>query len=113
MLKKIIIERKKLGLTWDFLAEGLPIAGNSLRTAFKRGKVDQVYINHINSVIKEFKNKQGISEKEIITKEEDIIILEELAAGVIKNHHKLLKLEVYGLWFEVESQKRAIQILKE
>tara|TARA_R100000541_G_scaffold6075_1_gene13462 strand:+ start:6315 stop:6656 length:342 start_codon:yes stop_codon:yes gene_type:complete len=113
MLKKIIIERKKLGLTWDFLAEGLPIAGNSLRTAFTRGKVDQVYLNHVNSVIKEFKNKKGISEKEIITKVEDIIILEELAKEVIKNHVKLLQVEVYGLWFEVESQKRAIQILKE
>tara|TARA_R110001592_G_scaffold60027_1_gene182492 strand:+ start:5850 stop:6191 length:342 start_codon:yes stop_codon:yes gene_type:complete len=113
MLKKIIIERKKLGLTWDLLAEGLPIAGNSLRTAFKREKVDQVYLNHVNAVIEEFKNKQGISEKEIITKEEDIIVLEELASEVIQNHHKLLQLEVYGLWFEVESQKRVIQILKE
>ena len=113
MLKKIIIERKKLGLTWDLLAEGLPIAGNSLRTAFKREKVDQVYLNHVKAVIEDFKNKQGISEKEIITKEEDIIVLEELSKGIIKNHHKLLQLEVYGLWFEVESQKRAIQILKE
>ena len=48
----------------------------------------------------------------VITSEE-IVVLRDLASDVIKNHHKLLQIEVYGLWFEVESQKRAIQILKE
>lgn len=112
MLKKIIIERKKLGLTWDFLAEGLPIAGNSLRTAFKRESVDQVYLNHISAVIEKYKNAQGIKQ-EVVLKVNEEIVLDSLASDVIKNHHKLLQIEVYGLWFEVESQKRAIQILKE
>jgi transcriptional regulator with XRE-family HTH domain len=44
---------------------------------------------------------------------EDLIILKDLASDVMKNHTKLLQIEVYSLWFEVESQKRAIQILKE
>ena len=44
---------------------------------------------------------------------EEIVVLKNLASDVIKNHNKLLQIEVYGLWFEVESQRRAIQILKE
>ena len=44
---------------------------------------------------------------------EERIKIQDLASDVIKNHHKLLQVEIYGLWFEVESQKRAIQILKE
>jgi|TARA_B110000503_G_scaffold90099_1_gene136252 hypothetical protein len=112
MLQKIIIERKKLGLTWDFLSEGLPIAGNSLRTAFKRGKVDQVYLNHVKAVIEKYKNAQE-NKQEVITKVEEILVLEDLASEVLKNHHKLLQVEIYGLWFEVESQKRVIEILKE
>jgi len=112
MLKKIIIERKKLGLTWDFLAKDLPIAGNSLRTAFKRESVDQIYLNHVSAVIEKYKNAQG-NRQEVVVKIDEELFLERLASDVIKNHHKLLQIEVYGLWFEVESQKKAIQILKE
>jgi len=112
MLQKIIIERKKLGLTWDFLSEGLPIAGNSLRTAFKRGKVNQVYLNHVKDVIEKYKNAQE-NKQEVITKVEEILLLEDLASDVIKNHKKLLQTELYSMWFEVECQKRVIEILKE
>ena len=49
----IVKQRKMLGLTWDYLAEGLPIAGNSLRTAFKRQAVGEVYLNHVMSVIED------------------------------------------------------------
>jgi len=112
MLKKIIIERKKLGLTWDFLAKDLPIAGNSLRTAFKRESVDQIYLNHVSAVIEKYKNAQG-NRQEVVVKIDEELFLERLASDLIKNHHKLLQIEVYGLWFEVESQKKAIQILKE
>ena len=44
---------------------------------------------------------------------EERIKMQDLASDVIKNHNKLLQIEVYGLWFEVESQRRAIRILKE
>ena len=95
MLKKIIIDRTKLGLTWDLLAEGLPIAGNSLRTAFKREKVDQVYLNHVNAVIEDFKNKQGISEKEIITKPIYKMILIRNSYIVYKKHkNKQVRIDV-------------------
>ena len=112
MLQKIIIERKKLGLTWDNLAEGLPIAGNSLRTAFKRGKVDQVYLNHVKDVIENYKNVQG-NAQEVLSKVEESFILEGLADDVIKNHIKMLHTERYNNWFEVQCQKRVIAILKE
>ena len=70
MLNKVLIERKKLGITWDFLAEGLPIAGNSLRTAFKRGNVNIVYLSHVKAVIEDYKNKQG-NIKEVIIKDQN------------------------------------------
>ena len=112
MLQKIIIERKKLGLTWGDLAEGLPIAGNSLRISFKRGKVDQVYLNHVKDVIETYK-KEKVNGKEVLTSLEDTLVLEDLANEVIKNHVKMLQTERYSNWFEVQCQKRVIAILKE
>ena len=65
-------------------------------------------------VIIEFvKNIRVINTKDVVFNQEDDRLLRDLASDVIKNHHKLLQVEIYGLWFEVESQKRAIQILKE
>jgi len=44
---------------------------------------------------------------------EELKNMEDLASDVIKNHKKLLQTELYSMWFEVESQKRVIEILKE
>ena len=44
---------------------------------------------------------------------EEIKRMEDLASDVIKNHKKLLQTELYSMWFEVECQKRVIEILKE
>jgi predicted transcriptional regulator len=112
MLQKIIIERKKLGLTWGDLAVGLPIAGNSLRIAFKRGKVDQVYLNHVKDIIETYKKEKG-NVQEVLSSMEDTLVLEGLADDVIKNHEKMLQTERYSNWFEVQCQKRVIEILKE
>ena len=112
MLQKIIIERKKLGLTWGDLAEGLPIAGNSLRIAFKRGKVDQVYLNHVKDIIETYKKEKG-NVQEVLSSMEDTLVLEGLSDDVIKNHEKMLQTERYSNWFEVQCQKRVIEILKE
>ena len=51
--------------------------------------------------------------KAMIIDLEEMKKMQDLASDVIKNHNKLLQIEVYGLWFEVESQRRAIRILKE
>tara|TARA_B110000093_G_scaffold14905_1_gene13828 strand:+ start:684 stop:1022 length:339 start_codon:yes stop_codon:yes gene_type:complete len=112
MLQKIIIERKKLGLTWGDLAVGLPIAGNSLRIAFKRGKVDQVYLNHVKDIIETYKKEKG-NVQEVLSSMEDTLVLEGLSDDVIKNHEKMLQTERYSNWFEVQCQKRVIEILKE
>ena len=44
---------------------------------------------------------------------EDTLVLEGLADDVIKNHEKMLQTERYSNWFEVQCQKRVIEILKE
>jgi phage repressor protein C with HTH and peptisase S24 domain len=49
-------QRKKLGITWNELAEGLPIAGNSLRIAFGRKSVDEVYLDHVENKIQNAQN---------------------------------------------------------
>ena len=64
-------------------------------------------------IIEFVKNIRVINTKDVLFNQEDDRMLRDLASDVIKNHNKLLQIEVYGLWFEVESQRRAIQILKE
>jgi len=66
-----------------------------------------------NIIIDFCENKSKADGKAMVFDSEELIVLKDLASDVIKNHHKLLQVEIYGLWFEVESQKRAIQILKE
>ena len=111
MLQKIIIERKKLGLTWDNLAEGLPIAGNSLRTAFKRRAVGEVYLNHVMSVIEDYRKKQGNTDL-VSSKYGEGIVLESYASDVIKNHEKLLLSQKYKNWFELQVYKKAFELTK-
>lgn len=69
-LKELDNQRKLKGFSWNKLAEGLPINGDSLRIAFKRGSVDSVYLNHIvdlldykysDSSFEENKDKTDIS----------------------------------------------------
>tara|TARA_R110000823_G_scaffold314960_1_gene445143 strand:+ start:111 stop:452 length:342 start_codon:yes stop_codon:yes gene_type:complete len=64
-------------------------------------------------IIEFVKNIRVINTKDVLFNQEDDRMLRDLASDVIKNHNKLLQIEVYGLWFEVESQRRAIEILKE
>lgn len=51
ILEQILKERKMKKISWDRLAEGLPIQGNSLRVAFERGSVDDLYIEHVKKVL--------------------------------------------------------------
>jgi|13_taG_2_1085334.scaffolds.fasta_scaffold46854_3 hypothetical protein len=110
MIERLLIERKKLGITWDVLAADLPIGTNSLRVAFQRGRVDQVYLNHVEEIINKYKKEKGV--KVEITNADEIIVLSSLANKVIENHKKLLNIQVYKLWFEVQVQERIIDALK-
>ena len=74
--------------------------------------MDQVYLNHVKDVIETSKSAQG-NAQEVLTKVEESFILEGLADDVIKNHDKMLQTERYSNWFEVQCQKRVIEILKE
>ena len=59
-LKIILEQRKKQGITWDELAKELPIQGNSLRIAFERNSVDDIYIKHIQNVLNAQKEQNKI-----------------------------------------------------
>lgn len=48
----LILKEKKLNkLSWDRLAENLPVTGEALRIAFKRGSVDDVYLSAIEAAL--------------------------------------------------------------
>ena len=64
-------------------------------------------------IIEFVKNIRVINTKDVLFSPEDDRMLRDLASDVIKNHKKLLQTEMYSLWFEVECQKRVIEILKE
>tara|TARA_R110002167_G_scaffold81296_6_gene222709 strand:- start:2281 stop:2841 length:561 start_codon:yes stop_codon:yes gene_type:complete len=46
-LDHILRQRKLKGVTWDYLAESLPVKGNALRTAFTRRSVSDAYLEVI------------------------------------------------------------------
>ena len=50
-LEEVQKQRKLQGKTWSDLAINLPIQGNSLRVAFERGNVDEVYIEHVEGIL--------------------------------------------------------------
>jgi hypothetical protein len=101
-------QRKILGLSWDYLAEGLPIAGNSLRTAFNRRAVGEVYLKHVTCVIDDYKKKQVSTD---IAKFGEDIVLESYASDVMKNHEKLLLSQNYKNWFELQVYKKALEVV--
>ena len=65
-----------------------------------------------NIIINFCEIKSNTDGKAMVLDLEEIKKMEDLASDVIKNHKKLLQTEMYSLWFEVESQKRVIEILK-
>jgi DNA-binding transcriptional regulator YiaG len=106
----IVKQRKMLGLTWDYLAEGLPIAGNSLRIAFKRRSVGEVFLNHVMSVIEDYNKKQGNTDI-VSSKFGEGIVLESYASDVMKNHEKLLLNSNYKNWFELQVYKKVLEVM--
>lgn len=61
MTNDILKTKKMQGLSWNQLAEGLPISGNGLRVAFSRGTVNTIYIDFIVKKLnlKSVQNKQN------------------------------------------------------
>jgi transcriptional regulator with XRE-family HTH domain len=87
--------------------------GVGIRTVQLWESGDRMMTDSVKIILDNYlKGEHGTGLESSLTSEE-IVVLRDLASDVIKNHHKLLQVEIYGLWFEVESQKRAIQILKE
>lgn len=59
-LEEILKQRKIRGITWEQLAENLPIGGNSLRLAFSRGKVNPYYLEVIEKDLGIEKTEQNV-----------------------------------------------------
>jgi hypothetical protein len=57
-LDHILNKRKLSGITWNELAENLPVTGEALRIAFKRGNVQKEYLNIIESKLDNKQNQQ-------------------------------------------------------
>tara|TARA_R110002096_G_scaffold57083_2_gene145073 strand:+ start:876 stop:1211 length:336 start_codon:yes stop_codon:yes gene_type:complete len=106
-IKKI---RRDLNLTQTAFGK---LFGLGLRTVQMWESGERIMTDSVKIILDNYlKSEHGVKLGSSITSEE-MVVLKDLASDVIKNHHKLLQIEVYGLWFEVESQKKAIQILKE
>ncbi len=108
----ILRERKRLGYTWDKLSEGLPIAGNSLRVAFSRNSVDEVYLEHVESVLGLSKNVQNLTEERTVALKEDGLYIEkqgvkvgldEIALFAAEHIDALKKKKVFYNTFVVEA----------
>lgn len=84
-LENILKERRLQGVTWDELAEELPIKGNALRTAFTRKSVSDAYLEVIEKKLgiqyepdgeesltgeglKKLREKAGLTQKELAFK---------------------------------------------
>ena len=76
------------------------------KVANPQRKTKEIIIAFATKAIQNDKNDLTLSVDELKR-------MEDLASNVIKNHKKLLQTEMYSLWFEVECQKRVIEILKE
>ena len=102
--------RKNLNLTQTEFGK---LFGLGLRTVQMWESGERIMTESVKILLNNYlKEKHGVGSNANVDIKE-LESLKDLAADVIKNHHKLLQVEIYGLWFEVESQKRAIQILKE
>lgn len=68
-LQELAKQRKLMGITWNELASQLPITGDGLRLAFKRGSVDEDYLSIIKlRLISEQKRIEGLNEPNITYK---------------------------------------------
>jgi len=102
--------RKNLNLTQTEFGK---LFGLGLRTVQMWESGERIMTESVKIVLQNYLNEKNGVESNADIGIEELEYLKDLASDVIKNHHKLLQVEIYGLWFEVESQKRAIQILKE
>ncbi len=118
-LELIIKERKKQGITWEELSDGLPIAGNSLRVAFTRKSVDEVYIEHVESKLNIKQNKQNIQhvkneddqENDIYYEKDGVkISLDEILLFVSKNEERCMQEKIFSNIVEVRVAKRISEI---
>lgn len=100
--ERILLAKKKKGYSWDKLSEGLPITGEALRIAFKRGSVDDFYLDHLKKVLEiESENKLFKQEEETLSNTSNIAVNEPL--GYIKNKNGLIYEELPDgrFWVEV------------
>ncbi|WP_081212074.1 helix-turn-helix domain-containing protein [Salegentibacter sediminis] len=68
-LKELAELRKIKGITWNDLANGLPVTGEGLRIAFNRGKVQKEYLPIIEENLS-LKNEYTLNNHEILTAQE-------------------------------------------
>lgn len=117
ILKRIADERKLKGLTWSELAAGLPVTGEALRVAFKRGKVQPEYLSTITNNLNG-QNEQREEIKNPPNSMEDILsekIMEKLLPiinKVLESHQKIIK-ELLAQGVDIDELKDDLDDVKE
>ena len=103
-LREITIQRKRKGLTWNELADGLPVSGEGIRIAFKRGKVQPEFLSTI-------RNNLNLNSREEDTINSDLIDRDKIPSYIVQNEHLLLTNKLFNLWLSNKIQEGVIKAL--
>lgn len=114
-LKQIEKVRKLKGVSWNTLAENLPISGNALRIAFTRNSVDEVYLSEIRKVLEINEDEQSVHNLVLKLNKDsgEFNIHPGEVHRIIRflktNHDELMKDEIFQLyveWIHSEIEKK-------
>lgn len=106
-LKRILSQKKITGLNWNDLAKGLSITGDGVRAAFKRGSVDEAYLDVIESNLR-LPSKSGLYEQ----KETNLIKVEDIPSFIVGNEERLMKDPAFKFWLSDKIKDGIIKFLQ-
>lgn len=87
-INEISRTRKLKGITWNELAKGLPVTGEALRIAIKRGSIQQEYLPQIMANLGQ-QNQQNDIKEETVKKAESIEeLIAQRVSEIVKNDLK-------------------------
>jgi len=108
-LKSIEHKREVLGISWEELAAGLPISGNSLRTAFSRSSVKESYLNVIEENLKKNNSIANEPKTLYITKNKK---LKEAITVIVSNQEEAVKDLLFNEFLEKLLYKKLNELKK-
>ncbi len=106
-------------MSWEKLAENLPISGNSLRIAFSRNSVNQIYLDEIAKVLgltgieqyfEEPSKKYATSSMLGLEKDGVFITMEEIAVFADNNYQEFFEYKYFKKDIELRVAKKLVEL---